>query len=153
MTYQPQLAIFGVPLQRHTKFVELAFKITSAVDSATARIYADRFRDPVVARAGRDTYRTFLLREIPAGARHPETRRATVPIRVLFRVGDTAIHRSLVAPKPPTPTTTRCKPSTPATSSSMSDPTWCGRSRSGSPTRPAAEQTAAHRAFGAVGVG
>jgi hypothetical protein len=99
LTYQPQLATFGVPLQRHTKFVELAFKIASAVDPATARIYADRFRDPVVARAGRDTYRTFLLREVPAGARHPETRRATVPIRALFGVGDTVNHRSLVAPE------------------------------------------------------
>jgi pimeloyl-ACP methyl ester carboxylesterase len=99
MTYQPQLATFGVALQRYTKFVELAFKIASAVDPATARIYADRFRDSVVARAGRDTYRTFLLGEIPAGALHPETRRATVPIRALFGVGDAAIHRSLVAPE------------------------------------------------------
>ena len=39
----------------------------------------------------RDTYRTFLLREIPAGARHPEKRRATVPIRALFGVHDKAV--------------------------------------------------------------
>jgi pimeloyl-ACP methyl ester carboxylesterase len=52
-----------------------------------------------VARAGRDTYRTFLLSEIPRGARHPETRRATVPIRALFGVHDTAIHESLVSPE------------------------------------------------------
>jgi pimeloyl-ACP methyl ester carboxylesterase len=58
----------------------------------------DRFRDPVVARSARDTYRTFLLRELPKGARHPETRRATVPIRALFGVHDTAIHVSLVSP-------------------------------------------------------
>jgi pimeloyl-ACP methyl ester carboxylesterase len=69
----------------------------SAIDPSTARVYADRFRDPVCARAGRDTYRTFLLREIPAGTRHPETRRATVPIRALFGTGDFAIHRSLAA--------------------------------------------------------
>jgi surfactin synthase thioesterase subunit len=41
----------------------------------------ERFRDPVVARAGRDTYRT------------------TVPIRALFGVNDAAVHQSLVAPE------------------------------------------------------
>ena len=59
----------------------------------------DRFRDPVCARAARNTYRTFLVREIPGGARNPETRRATVPIRALFGTGDAAIHTSLVAPE------------------------------------------------------
>jgi pimeloyl-ACP methyl ester carboxylesterase len=59
----------------------------------------DRFRDPVCARAARDTYRTFLVREIPGGARNPETRRATVPIRALFGTGDAAIHTSLIAPE------------------------------------------------------
>jgi hypothetical protein len=88
----------------------------------------DRFRDPVCARAARDTYRTFLVREIPGGARNPETRRATVPIRALFGTGDAAIHPSLIGPKPPMPTTTRWKRQTPATSSSTSDRTWCARS-------------------------
>ena len=59
----------------------------------------DRFRDPVYARAARDTYRTFLIREIRGGARNPETRRATVPIRAVFGTGDAAIHTSLVAPE------------------------------------------------------
>jgi len=53
----------------------------------------------VVARTARDTYRTFLLREIPRGARHPEKRRATVPIRALFGVNDTVIHESFMAPE------------------------------------------------------
>ena len=59
----------------------------------------DRFRDRVCARAARDTYRTFPVREIPGGARNPETRRATVPIRALFGTGDAAIHTLLVAPE------------------------------------------------------
>lgn len=101
LTYQPLIAAFGVPVQRHTRFIErLIFGIGSSsdgIDPATVRLYADRFRDPVCARAARDTYRTFWLREIPAGARHPETRRASVPIRALFGFRDFAIHPSLVA--------------------------------------------------------
>ena len=97
--YQLPLATFGVPLQQRTNFLERVFKIGSAVDSESARVFADRFRDPVCAAAGRDTYRTFLLREIPGGARNPETRRATVPIRALFGTGDAAVHRSWVAPE------------------------------------------------------
>jgi len=101
LSYQPPIAAFGVPLQRHTRFIErLIFPLGStrnAIDSATARVYADRFRDPVCARAGRDTYRTFWLREISARARHPEIRRATVPIRALFGIRDFAIHQSLAA--------------------------------------------------------
>jgi pimeloyl-ACP methyl ester carboxylesterase len=95
--YQVVMATAGVPLQRHTNLINFAFKTGSRVDAETARVFADRFRDPVVARAGRDTYRTFLLREIPQGARNPETRRATVPIRVLFGTGDPVIHPSFVA--------------------------------------------------------
>ena len=50
-------------------------------------------------RQARDTYRTFLLREVPSGARHPEQRRATVPIRALFGMGDQAVHHSLASPE------------------------------------------------------
>ena len=52
-----------------------------------------------MARAATDTYRTFLLREIPRGTRHPEKRRATVPIRALFGVNDTVLHESMMAPE------------------------------------------------------
>ncbi|HME49317.1 alpha/beta hydrolase [Mycobacterium sp.] len=101
LTYQPLMAAFGVPLQRHTRFIErLVFRIGAtrdAIDPATARVYADRFRDPVCARAGRDTYRTFWLHELPEAGRRPETRRAAVPIRALFGVRDFAIHQSLAA--------------------------------------------------------
>ena len=95
------VASIGVPLQRRTNYLQrFIFGIASGkhrLDTATARVYTERFRDPVVARSARDTYRTFLLREMPESARHPETRRATVPIRSLFGLGDAAIHRSLAA--------------------------------------------------------
>ncbi len=99
LQYQPLIAFLGVPVQRHTRFLDLTYKIASSLDPATVRVYTDRFRDPVVARAGRDTYRTFLLRELPRAARHPETRRATVPIRALFGGSDAVIHKSWVAPE------------------------------------------------------
>ncbi|HEV7421239.1 MAG TPA: alpha/beta hydrolase [Mycobacterium sp.] len=96
--YQIPLATFGVSVQRRTKFVEkMIFGIGSNLDPETARVFADRFRDPVCARTGRDTYRTFVTREIPQSARNPETRRATVPIRALFGLGDAAVHPSWVA--------------------------------------------------------
>jgi pimeloyl-ACP methyl ester carboxylesterase len=63
------------------------------------RVFGDSFRNPVSARAGRDTYRTFLSRELPSAARNPETRRATVPIRVLFGEGDAAVSLSMVSPE------------------------------------------------------
>jgi pimeloyl-ACP methyl ester carboxylesterase len=95
--YQVVMATVGVPVQRHTRAIELVFKRGSNVDPESARVFADRFRDPVCARAGRDTYRTFLLREIPQGARNPETRRATVPIRALFGIHDAVVSQSMVA--------------------------------------------------------
>jgi pimeloyl-ACP methyl ester carboxylesterase len=99
LEYQPLMASFGVPVQRYTNFLHLVFKIGSALDRETVRVYVDRFRDPVVARAGRDAYRTFLLRELPRAARHPERRRATVPIRALYGVKDHAIHESWTSPE------------------------------------------------------
>ena len=55
-------------MQRRTPYVEqVIFGVGSRMDRETARVFAERFRDPVCARAGRDTYRTFLTREIPAG--------------------------------------------------------------------------------------
>jgi pimeloyl-ACP methyl ester carboxylesterase len=100
--YQPLMAALGVPLQRHTRFVESVYRVAttdrSALTPDVVRIYADRFRDPACARAATETYRTFLLRELPQAARHPETRRATVPIRALFGVKDAAIHQSLASP-------------------------------------------------------
>ncbi len=85
-------------MQRHTKFIDQALQ-----DRFCSSIPRRRACTPIAsatpscARTGRDTYRTFLLREIPGGARNPETRRATVPIRALFGVGDAAVHRSFVA--------------------------------------------------------
>ncbi|WP_280377741.1 alpha/beta fold hydrolase, partial [Nocardia wallacei] len=83
-----------------TGFLERVFRLgVTRADEFTPeviRTYTDRFRDPVTARAATDTYRTFLLREVPA-SRRPERRRATVPIRALFGTDDGAIHRDLAA--------------------------------------------------------
>ena len=98
--YQLPLASFGVLVQQRTGYVErVMLGKGSNMGPEAARVFADRFRDPVCARAGRDTYRTFLLREIPQGARNPETRRATMPIRALYGTGDFAVHRSFIAPE------------------------------------------------------
>ena len=90
-------------LQQRTKYLERvvfgAGPKAHRIDPSAAKVYADRFRDPVVARTATDTYRTFLLRELPAGGRHPEDRRIDVPIRALFGMGDIAVHPSLAAPE------------------------------------------------------
>ncbi len=101
LTYMPPMAAFGVALMRRTPLVErvvLRAGVTLPIDSVAKRSYAERFRDPVCARAARDTYRTFLLRELPARARNAETRRASVPIRGLFGVDDFAVHHALASP-------------------------------------------------------
>jgi pimeloyl-ACP methyl ester carboxylesterase len=102
--YQPLMAAFGVPLMRRTRFVEkLALTkgttVESAISPADAKIFADTFRTPSTARAARDTYRTFLLREMPRQARRGETRRSFVPTRGLFGVDDLAISPKLAAPE------------------------------------------------------
>jgi pimeloyl-ACP methyl ester carboxylesterase len=103
LAYQPFVASIGMFLQQRTPYLErvvFAFGPKAhRVNAASARIYAERFRDPVVARSATDTYRTFLLRELPSGAREPEARRATVPIRALFGMADFAVHHSLASPE------------------------------------------------------
>ncbi|MBF6331576.1 alpha/beta hydrolase [Nocardia transvalensis] len=102
LLYQPLVAGPGVPLQRHTRFLERVFRLGvtdhTEFTPEVIRTYTDRFRDPSVARAATDTYRTFLLREIP---RLPRSRRprATVPIRALFGTDDGAIHYALASPE------------------------------------------------------
>ena len=102
LAYQPFVAGFGMVLQQRTRYLErVVFAVgpkAHRLDPAVARVYADRFRDPVCARAATDTYRTFLLREFPSAASHPERRRATVPIRALFGMSDFAVHPSLASP-------------------------------------------------------
>jgi pimeloyl-ACP methyl ester carboxylesterase len=96
--YQLPLATFGTAVQRRTPYVErVIFGVGSRLDRESARVFADRFRDPVCAKAGRDTYRTFLTREIPQSARNHETRRITIPVRVLYGTGDFAVAPSFVA--------------------------------------------------------
>jgi pimeloyl-ACP methyl ester carboxylesterase len=97
--YQVPLATFGITVQRRTNYVErVIFGIGSRMDRESAHVFAERFRHPVCARAGRDTYRSFLLRDLPRGARQPETQRVSVPIRVLFGTADKAVDVSMVSP-------------------------------------------------------
>lgn len=101
-TYQPFVASIGVFLQTRTSYLKQVFRVgpkAHRVDPAAVEVYAERFRDPVVARTARDTYRTFLLREFPAAARNPELRRLSMPIRVLFGMGDFAVHHSMASPE------------------------------------------------------
>jgi pimeloyl-ACP methyl ester carboxylesterase len=99
LAYQPFVASIGMALQQRTPYLErVIFSVgpkAHRVNRAAVKVYADRFRDPVCARAATDTYRTFLMRELPAAARHPEQRRATAPIRALFGMSDFAVHHSL----------------------------------------------------------
>jgi pimeloyl-ACP methyl ester carboxylesterase len=97
LAYQVPLATFGVAFQRRTRLVDYFLREGAALAPPDVAIFADRFRDPVCARAGRDTYRTFLLRELPSAAWKPETRRATVPIRVLYGAGDEVVRPSMVS--------------------------------------------------------
>lgn len=98
LTYQLPLATFGVPVQQRTDFIErVILKVGSKLDAEEARTFADRFRDPVCARAGRDTYRAFWLRDVPRALRHRERRRASVPIRALYGTGDFAVPPAFVA--------------------------------------------------------
>ena len=89
LAYQPFVASIGMALQQRTRYLErFVFAVgpkEHRVGRAAAKVYAERFRDPVCARAATDTYRTFLLRELPTAASHPEQRRATVPIRASIR--------------------------------------------------------------------
>jgi pimeloyl-ACP methyl ester carboxylesterase len=102
LAYQPFVASMGMLLQRRTPYLERVIfgfgPKAHRVKPADAKVFAERFRDPVVARAATDTYRTFLLREMPSAAREPEQRRATVPIRALFGMADFAVHPSLADP-------------------------------------------------------
>jgi pimeloyl-ACP methyl ester carboxylesterase len=96
--YQLPLATFGIPVQQRTQYVEkVILRLGSRMDEESAHVFAERFRDPVCAKAGRDTYRTFLLREIPQRSRNPEMRRIAIPIRVLYGTGDFAVAPSFVA--------------------------------------------------------
>ena len=102
LAYQPFVASIGKFLQQRTPYLERVIfgfgPKVHRVKPADARVYAERFRDPVVARAATDTYRTFLLRELLSQAREPEVRRTAVPIRAVFGMADFAVHHSLASP-------------------------------------------------------
>ena len=100
--YMTLIALFGERLQRDTELVYRAIRGSlfdpARVSREDVRWFSERFRDPVCARAGRDTYRTFVVQELPAAARRPQTHRLSVPTRAVFGVGDTALHWSLASP-------------------------------------------------------
>lgn len=113
--YMVAIALFGERLQRDTEFAYRAIRGSlfdrTRVSREDARWFSERARDPVCARAGRDTYRTFLLQELPAAAWRPLARRLlarrsaerhsaqrlAVPTRALFGSADRALHFSLAA--------------------------------------------------------
>lgn len=99
--YMAAIALIGERLQRDTELVYRAIRVSlherSRVSPEDVRWFSERFRDPVCARAGRDTYRTFLLRELPRAARRPQTQVLAVPTRAVFGVGDRALHWSLAS--------------------------------------------------------
>jgi pimeloyl-ACP methyl ester carboxylesterase len=101
LAYQPVIGFLGVPIQRYTPLIAYSMwsflSDRSTISMADIRIFTDRFRDPVCARAGSDTYRTFVAHEIPAGIRNPELRRSHVPTRAVFGVHDQAIRPALAA--------------------------------------------------------
>jgi pimeloyl-ACP methyl ester carboxylesterase len=102
LAYQPFVASIGMALQQRTRYLERVVFTSGPkehrVGRVAAKVYAERFRDPVCARAATDTYRTFLLRELPSAANNPELRRASIPIRALFGVGDFPVHYALASP-------------------------------------------------------
>jgi len=64
----------------------------------TLSAFADNLAEPDRARAGVQMYRTFNLREVPPLLRGRYARqRLTVPTRLVFGTGDTALHHSLLA--------------------------------------------------------
>jgi pimeloyl-ACP methyl ester carboxylesterase len=101
--HMPLMAGVGRPLVAHTPFLErVLFRLGTGpggLDRDAIRSYAERFATPVGSRITRDTYRTFLLREIPQAARRPEQRIAPMPIRAMLGSADFAVHPSLLSPR------------------------------------------------------
>lgn len=88
----PPNALLGKWLMQRTSYLDkVLFPLGAQGDKAATRddfrVYSARFRDPVCAAATRDTYRTFLVKELPALVRNgPEERSVDVPVRAL--IGD-----------------------------------------------------------------
>lgn len=101
LVYQPAVATVGGAMMRRTSLVERSMRLSlvdqDAMSRADIRWFSERFRDPVCARAGVATYRTFWLHELTRLAKTREPRRSTVPTRALFGARDWAIHPSLAS--------------------------------------------------------
>ena len=104
LSHVPLMAAAGEVLMRRTPFLErgvfrLGVGNRAAMPAGEIRRYAERFREPVCARASQDTYRTLVTRELPALARNREMRRATVPVRALVGQRDSAVPPVLLSPE------------------------------------------------------
>lgn len=101
LLYQPAIAAVGGIMMRKSGMLELSMRLSladrDAMSRESVRWFSERFRDPVCARAGVSTYRTFWLHELPRLASAPERRRSTVPTRALHGTADWAVHPSLAA--------------------------------------------------------
>ena len=129
--YQMPLATFGIPVQQRTGYVErVIFGVGSEHRPRSRRASSPSGSVTRCAREpARDTYRTFLTREIPAGRK--ESRDAAGDGADPCAVRDGRLRGCSVRsspPKPPTPTTTRSRRLTPHISSSTSVQIWCARS-------------------------
>ena len=103
LEYQPLVASVGVPLHTpHAVSRSCHLRFGPKAHRPTRRRPRVRRAVPRPRRARaphRDTYRTFLLREIPAGAGSPERRRLDGADPGVVRHGDVGVHPSLASPE------------------------------------------------------
>lgn len=101
LAYQPLAASVGAQLMRRTNIITRLLRFATAgpnqLSVEDAKVFGDTFRQLNGAEAGRDTYRSFLLHDLPSGIRNPENRRLTVKTRVLFGENDPAVKPVLTA--------------------------------------------------------
>lgn len=100
--YMPMIAFGGERLLADGSFAYRGMRGTlfdrTRVSREDVRWFSERLRDPVCARTSRDTYRTFLVHELPEAARHPLAQRLSVPTWALFGIADRMLHWSLASP-------------------------------------------------------
>jgi pimeloyl-ACP methyl ester carboxylesterase len=97
LAYQPLVAAPGLgPLVQRGRLLWW-FMGRAGIQRDGVAEFRAAMREPGRAVAGSKVYRTFLTREVPAGARgRYDAARITVPTRVLFGLDDVAIHPSML---------------------------------------------------------
>ena len=111
-----------------TSFVEKVIFASGPTCSPRSAAVRRRLPQPGVCPRGPRHLSHFPYPRTTLAARNPETRRATVPIRVLFGDGDAPCRCPWCHRRRRTPTITRWRRSMPPTSWSTSGLTWCARS-------------------------